>query len=64
MNLRDQLVNLAIKWQQQFGVAPAITSAISEYDATMFIGMSEENYFLYMQDKTAVMREHDFIYEG
>ncbi len=38
MNLRDQLVNIALKWQNKYGVAPAITSAISEYDAAMAVG--------------------------
>ncbi len=39
MKLRDQLVNIALKWQNKYGVAPAITSAIPEYDAAMAVGM-------------------------
>jgi hypothetical protein len=32
-DLRPRLVDIALTWQQQFGVAPSITSAVSEYDA-------------------------------
>lgn len=64
MELRNQLVDLSLEWQKRYGVAPAITSAISEYDAAMMVGMSEEEYSSYMQDKTAVTRGHDFIFKG
>ena len=62
MDLRNHLVDLALKWQKRYGVAPAITASVSEYDAAMILGMSEEDYSSYMQDKTAVARGHDFIY--
>ena len=39
MTLRNKLVDIALDWQENFGVAPSITSAISEYDAAMLIGM-------------------------
>jgi hypothetical protein len=58
--LRKRLVDVAIEWQKKYGVAPSITSAISEYDAAMLVGMSELEYSNYMQDKTAVSRGHDF----
>lgn len=64
MNLRSQLVDIALRWQKKFGVAPAITSAISEYDAAMILGMKESEYSDYMEDKTAVAKGHDFIYNG
>lgn len=64
MNLREQLISIAIEWQNRFGVAPAITSALSEYDAAMLVGCSEEYYSAYMQDKTAVSKGTDFIYDG
>ncbi len=64
MNLRHQLVSIALEWQRRFGVAPPITSALSEYDAALLVGCSEENYALYMRDKTAVARGADFIHEG
>ena len=64
IDLRDQLVALALKWQETYGVAPSITSTISEYDAAMLVGMTDSQYSEYMQDKTAVARGHDFIHGG
>lgn len=31
IKLRDKLVDIALQWQASFGVAPSITSSISEY---------------------------------
>lgn len=62
--LRDKLVETALEWQNKFGVAPQITAVISEYDAVMLIGMSEKDYSDYMQDKTAVQKGFDFIFNG
>ncbi len=62
--LRNELVNLALKWQETYGVAPAITSTISEYDAAKLVGMTDSEYSDYMRDKTAVARGHDFIHNG
>ena len=62
--LRTELVAVALKWQKMFGVAPSITSALSEYDAAMLLGMTEEEYSDYMQDKTAVSKGYDFIFKG
>lgn len=53
---RLRLVNLALIWQETYGVAPAITSTISEYDVAKLVGMSESEYSDYMRDKTAVAR--------
>jgi len=64
MDIRKQLVDLSLKWQERYGVAPAITSTVSEYDAAMMLGMSDEEYSSYMRDKTAVARGHDFIFKG
>jgi len=61
--LRDDLVKIALQWQERFGVAPSITSTISEYDAAMLIGMSEIEYSEYMKDKTAVSKGADFVYK-
>lgn len=63
-SLRAKLVGLALEWQRSYGVAPAITSTLSEYDAAKMLGMSDEEYGSYMQDKTAVARGHDFIFNG
>ena len=62
--LRDKLVEVALEWQTQFGVAPSITSTVSEYDAAMLVGMSESEYSEYMKDKTAVSKGSDFIFNG
>lgn len=62
--LRQNIIQLALEWQRKYGVAPHIISAISEYDAARLVGMTDEDYSSYMQDKTAVSRGHDFIYEG
>lgn len=61
---RRALVQRALIWEQEFGVAPAVTSAVSEYDAAMLVGMSEEAYSEYMQGRTAVAKGLDFEYEG
>ena len=57
MTLRNKLVDVALRWQESFGVAPSITNAISEYDAALLVGMTESEYSEYMQDKTAVNKE-------
>ena len=44
MNLRQQLISIALEWQKRFGVAPAITSALSEYDAAILVGCPEDAY--------------------
>lgn len=62
--LRQNLINVALQWQRQYGVAPAITSALSEYDAAKLIGMNDQDYAEYMCDKTAVCRGHDFIHDS
>ena len=64
MCLRKKLVDIAKEWQNKFGVAPSITSAISEYDAAMLVGMTESEYSDYMQDKTAVSKGSDFVYNN
>jgi len=62
--LRDKLVFVALEWQKRFGIAPQITTPISEYDAAMLIGFPEQEYSDYMQDKTAVNKGYDFIYNN
>lgn len=60
--LRDKLVEIALQWQAKYGVAPQITTVISEYDAAMLVGMSESDYSDYMQDKTVVSKGADFVF--
>ena len=62
--LRDKLVEIALRWQERYGVAPSITSTISEYDAAMLVGMSENEYSAYMKDKTAVNKGSDFVFNN
>lgn len=64
MNLREELVDIALRWQNCFGVAPSITSAVSEYDAAMIVGMSESEYSKYMKVKTAVSKGADFVFKN
>ena len=63
MMLRNVLVWVALLWQRYFGVAPSITSAVSEFDAAMLVGMSLAKYSKYMQSKTAVSPGYDFIFD-
>ena len=62
--LRNKLVEIALQWQERYGVAPSITSTISEYDAAMLLGMSENDYSAYMKDKTAVNKGSDFVFNN
>ena len=62
--LRNKLVKIALQWQERYGVAPSITSTISEYDAAMLVGMSENEYSAYMKDKTAVNKGSDFVFNN
>ena len=62
--IRKKLVEIALKWQCRYGVAPQIISAVSEYDAAILVGMSEQKYSDYMQNRTAVSRGHDFKFNG
>ena len=61
---RQQLVSTAKAWEQHFGVAPSITSALSEFDAAMLIGMSPDEYSASMIGRSAVGKGHDFIHDG
>lgn len=63
-SIRDRLVSLALEWEQAFSNAPHITSALSEYDAALLIGMSESQYCDAMKGSTAVQRGFDFKYQG
>jgi hypothetical protein len=59
-DIRARLVRVALDWQRLFGVAPAITSAISEYDASILVGMTEKEYCQSCKDRTAVTPGYDF----
>lgn len=62
--LRSRLVSAALEWQELFGVAPAITSSVSELDAALLIGVSPSEYATDCQCRTAVTRGCDFTFQG
>jgi hypothetical protein len=65
MTVRQQLISAALEWQHLFGVAPQITSAVSEYDAAIsLIGCPIDDYYNYMKDRTAVTKGEDFVHNG
>jgi hypothetical protein len=62
--LRQKLVRVALKWERYFGVAPHITTAISELDAAKLVGMNESEYCKDGLKRTAVTKGVDFFYNG
>lgn len=60
MNVRTELVRVALEWEKYFSVMPQITSAISEYDAAMLLGISSTDYAKAMHGRTAVSKDYDF----
>jgi hypothetical protein len=62
--LRDRLVAIALEWQAAFGVAPAITSVLSEFDASVLVGCPLGAYCEGSAARTAVSKGHDFVYNG
>lgn len=63
-SLRQNLVEVALDWERAFGNAPSITSTLSEYDAAMLVGCTEQEYSDLMQGMTTVQKGHDFVYRG
>jgi len=61
-DLRARLVEVALRWQERFGVAPAVTGALSEFDAALLVGMSEDEYCSDCASRTAVTRGCDFTH--
>lgn len=64
MPLRQQRVDAALAWESRFGNAPQITTVLSEYDAAMLLGMTEEQYSAAMVSATSVQRGYDFMHQG
>lgn len=62
--LRRELVALALEWERRYGVSPAITSAVSEFDAARLVGHSADSFGLDSEGRTAVTRGADFRYHG
>lgn len=64
LELRRELVEVSLEWERYFGVAPSVTSAISELDASKLVGMPEDLYCSDGQLRTAVSKDTDFVYKG
>jgi hypothetical protein len=62
--LRKTLVAGALEWERRYGVAPAITSAISEYDAARLVGHSPKSFGQDCVGRTAVTRGTDFCHNN
>jgi len=60
--LRVELVRVALAWQDHFGVAPQITNAISELDAALLVGMTEQEYCAEGRLRTAVTKGKDLTH--
>jgi hypothetical protein len=63
-DLRRRLVEAALEWERLFGIAPAITSALSEYDAACLVGCPEAEFSAGRSRMTAVSRGYDFLFGG
>ncbi|MHA7837909.1 MAG: hypothetical protein ACX98W_10660 [bacterium] len=63
-DLRANLIATALAWQARYGVAPPITSPLSELDASRLLGMPDSEYSAYMSDKTAVAAGFDLEWRG
>jgi len=67
MTIRDQLVQIVLKWENMFGFFPGqagITAAVSEYDAAMMLGLNEAEYITSITGRGPVGRGHDFVFEN
>ncbi|RJE91385.1 hypothetical protein D3P07_00955 [Paenibacillus sp. 1011MAR3C5] len=62
--MRNKLVAMALQWQEVFGIAPSVISAVSEFDAARLIGCPFDGYVQSVHTNSAVTKGHDFIYEG
>jgi len=57
------LVEAALQWESHFGVAPSITSTISELDAALLVGMKESDYCAFEKTRTPVSKDFDFTFK-
>ena len=62
--LRKRLVSLALEWEASYGIAPAITSALSEYDAAMLMGLTDSDFRQAVGGASAVRKGYDFKWNG
>ncbi len=64
MSLRNELVDVVLRWEGQFGCFPGqagVTAAVSEYDAALLLGCSESEYADCLRERTAVSKGYDFL---
>lgn len=62
--LRAVLVSIALEWERRWGVAPSITSILSEYDAARLVGHTTQSLSEDAFGRTAVKRGSDFSFKG
>lgn len=62
--LRAAMVQNALTWQATYGVAPSITSTISEYDVALLMGHTPQSYAQDCVGRTAVTKGSDFTING
>jgi hypothetical protein len=63
-HLRQKLVEATLAWEQSFCNAPSVTSALSEHDAALLLGMTHEQYSDAVRGTTAVSKGADFQFRG
>ncbi len=64
MSLRNELVNVVLRWEGRYGCFPGqagVTAAVSEYDAAMLLGCSESEYADSLRERTDVSSGYDFL---
>ena len=63
-HMRKQLVEISLQWQEEFGVAPSITTAVSELDAAMLVGKDPASLRADGLLRRAVTKDVDFVHNG
>jgi hypothetical protein len=53
-----------LEWERAYGIAPAITGALSEYDAARLIGLSYAEFRDAIGQASAVQKGYDFKWDG
>ena len=61
--LRETLVAVALEWERRYAVAPAITCAVSEFDAALLVGQTPGSFSEQRKGHTAVTRGTDFTFK-
>lgn len=62
-SLRTRLVDIALEWQERYGVSPQVTSSISELDASQLLQIPAQTFAKITKDRSAVTKGFDFIWE-